>query len=129
VKENYGNRHPEYTTFEDEFSIAAMQKKKREVSGELKAPAATTTQAKETISYTYAIANLKVLHSGTVVEKVKVEEELEESKKKIKQLDKDWKLEKARANKLQLECDRMTPEIVKLKEEVICFCKAPYCFG
>jgi hypothetical protein len=117
--------------YEDGFSIAAMQKKKREVSGELKAPAATTTQAKETISSTYAIANLKVLHIGTLVEKQDMEKELDESLKKSKeanvQLKKDWESEKKQANILRTE--REKAHIQEKETMVICFCKAPYCFG
>jgi hypothetical protein len=119
--------------YEDGFSIAAMQKKKREVSGELKAPAATTTQAKETISSTYAIANLKVLHIGTLVEKQDMEKELDESLKKSKeanvQLKKDWEYEKKQANIFRTECESMKAHIHELETMVICFCKAPYCFG
>ena len=117
--------------YEDGFSIAAMQKKKREVSGELKAPAATTTQAKETISSTYAIANLKVLHIGTLVEKQDMEKELDESLKKSKeanvQLKKDWESEKKQANILRTEREKAHKQ--ELETMVICFCKAPYCFG
>ena len=129
VRDTKDTRYPDCTLIEDEYSIANLQKKKREASGELRASAATSTQA--TISSTDSFANMKRLHTLTCIEKEKVEGWLNESLKKLKeanvQLKKDWESEKKQANILWTE--REKAHIQEKETMVICFCKAPYCFG
>jgi hypothetical protein len=76
---------------------------------------------------------MKRLHTLTCREKERVEGWLNESLKKSKeanvQLKKDWEYEKKQAHILRTERESMKAHIHELETMVICFCKAPYCFG
>ena len=52
---------------------------------------------------------------------------MKESKEANVQLKKDWESEKKQANILRTE--REKAHIQEKETMVICFCKAPYCFG
>ena len=112
--------------YEPEISKAFYEEQKK-MGGKWKVPATTTEEKERMIDALRQQISLNLMDDEDI--RNELTKSLKESKEANVQLKKDWEYEKKQANILRTERDDMKARIHELEATVICFCKAPYCFG